>query len=130
MLGNIIIVLSVSVTALKLLDYFLNDSHKEALSYRVLSIWYWLDEMKHKTFVEWLRRPRAQIVYLVFAAAWLSIVVSRFVGNTWIVMCLSFVLSAPVTIWVGRRLFARIARADTPVAKNFVGGCLKIFGFG
>jgi hypothetical protein len=119
MIGDVVMALSAFVGTLALVDFFLTDVQKRKLSDAVLSVWNWLDDMKKRTFVEWLKRPRAQLIFL--SAVGVTFSVSTFpitsgllddkLGFIVLVACLS--CSTPAALWIGPKIFASISRSHT-----------------
>jgi hypothetical protein len=57
MLANSIVVLSCIVFALALLDLLLSDDQKETISNFTVRTWNFLDEMRSRSYTDWLKRP-------------------------------------------------------------------------
>lgn len=68
-----------------LIDFFINDQRKKQLDYRILHLWNWLDDMKRRSVLDWLRRHWAAY-WAALISAVVAIIYARWIivqlGNT------------------------------------------------
>jgi hypothetical protein len=67
MLATLLIFLSASVIAVKLLDFYMSDGQKKWLNDRVVRMWNWLDEAKRVPLLDLARTPRSKRLLLAIA---------------------------------------------------------------
>jgi hypothetical protein len=72
MLASALIVLSLTVTALAVLDFLLSEPQKKVIADAVIATWNVLDEARKWSFSDWLKNPRA--------SWWLAITLGLFFG--------------------------------------------------
>ena len=63
MLASALIVLSLTVTALAVLDFLLSEPQKKVIADAVIATWNVLDEARKWSFSDWLKNPRARAVF-------------------------------------------------------------------
>lgn len=67
MLANLFLFLTVSVIAVKLLDFYMGDEQKVWISDRTMRMWNWLDQAKRVPLLKMVRTPRSK--WILFAIA-------------------------------------------------------------
>jgi hypothetical protein len=130
-LANLLLFLTASVIAVKLLDFYMSDDQKKRLNDRVVRVWNWLDEAKRVPLLDMARTPRSQRILVavaicaIFALNSAVVIWSDLLGIEFkmeyftefpvltifeIVILLIFV---PITVWLGKWLISIIWRGKT-----------------
>ena len=121
MVADLLFILGISAFFFALLEIFLSGSQKKAVEETTYKIWYFIEEMKGRAYLDWLRRHldtfwSSAVAAAVSTGIFLLIGYASSYEDDWQVRVIGFAIGTPLIALIGPYFVTRLLQPLRPVA--------------